>query len=569
MNRLLIIALLAIPATAAADGIVLRVDGPDIYVDLGTEDGVGPGTELTLHHVIEATHPVTGKRVRDTFPIGTMEVWNAGAHVSVAMASDDAVGARATAGDAVTLVGDPRAFPDPWEERSAPPPAGVTRVRREREAERWQRRIEAERATIADREAAERAWQATLGKSIEDRVEIWKAYLRDHPDTPYGDAVRAELASLREQWEAQRAREAGVSEHARLRAELDALLGPDAARIADGPLLGLPPTRAYEGRGFELAFLALGAPPQRAWVYYRGARERSYRRAELVADGDGYLRGAIPDDAVAPPAVEYFVEVLPAGEDAPVPAIAWESDPARVAVDASVEPPPPPRRDRSRITLFSDVVDFDSTSDLDHYTLFEVDFMYRFHSPVYSLRLGFGALDGVGGPKDVIDGDDGPGGCLDARGVYRCEEISFHYSFAELEFRISDVVAIMARPMTGSAYRDRGDEPRDHFDALGFRGRVRLGREQETNLVLGLQLVQQFGTAMEAVFTWDVIPRVPIVLSAVVTDQPVPEDFGVRLIADVGYRGARWVYPSLRLSYQARDLDHAGPGVGLALNFDW
>ena len=48
-----------------------------------------------------------------------------------------------------------------------------------------------------------------------------------------------------------------------------------------------------------------------------------------------------------------------------------------------------------------------------------------------------------------------------------------------------------------------------------------------------------------------------------------PEDFGVRLIADVGWRGTSWFYPSARLSYQARDLDHAGVSGGVAMNFDW
>jgi hypothetical protein len=52
---------------------------------------------------------------------------------------------------------------------------------------------------------------------------------------------------------------------------------------------------------------------------------------------------------------------------------------------------------------------------------------------------------------------------------------------------------------------------------------------------------------------------------------PVPEDFGVRLIGDIGWRSRdiAWFYPSLRLSYQARDIDHAGLSGGLAMNFDW
>jgi hypothetical protein len=58
-------------------------------------------------------------------------------------------------------------------------------------------------------------------------------------------------------------------------------------------------------------------------------------------------------------------------------------------------------------------------------------------------------------------------------------------------------------------------------------------------------------------------------LSVQVTDQPVPEDFGVRLIADVGWRQLAWFYPSARLSYQARAINHSGVSGGVAMNFDW
>ena len=43
----------------------------------------------------------------------------------------------------------------------------------------------------------------------------------------------------------------------------------------------------------------------------------------------------------------------------------------------------------------------------------------------------------------------------------------------------------------------------------------------------------------------------------------------MRLIADVGLRKMSWFYPSARVSYQARDIDHGGLSGGLGLNFDW
>ena len=87
--------------------------------------------------------------------------------------------------------------------------------------------------------------------------------------------------------------------------------------------------------------------------------------------------------------------------------------------------------------------------------------------------------------------------------------------------------------------------------------------------MLGVGFTSGVGTLLEATYHWLPSRVVPVELSVQVTDQPVPEDFGVRLIADVGWRGTSWFYPSARVSYQARDLDHSGVSGGVAMNFDW
>ena len=73
-------------ATAHADdeGTVLKIDGTDIYIDMGARDGVGPDTTLTLMHVIVAKNPVTKKTLRDRFPLGTLKVVKAGEHLCIA-----------------------------------------------------------------------------------------------------------------------------------------------------------------------------------------------------------------------------------------------------------------------------------------------------------------------------------------------------------------------------------------------------------------------------------------------------------------------------------------------------
>jgi hypothetical protein len=186
------------------------------------------------------------------------------------------------------------------------------------------------------------------------------------------------------------------------------------------------------------------------------------------------------------------------------------------------------------------------------------------------MRLGFASMAGEGGPKDAI----AQGECDRGDDVNDpCRRVAFTYTYVELEFKLSDLVAVMVRPMLGGGFSTdhRLEDPAfgDFRSSLGLRGRVRIGHEQETNLALGVGSISSFGTLFEAAFTWDVVPRFPIVLSTQVTDQPVVDDFGVRLIADIGYRGLSWVYPSLRLAYQARNIDLSGVSAGFAVNFDW
>jgi hypothetical protein len=198
---------------------------------------------------------------------------------------------------------------------------------------------------------------------------------------------------------------------------------------------------------------------------------------------------------------------------------------------------------------------------------------------VYSFRIGFGSLSGIGGPKDVID-EDPTDGCRQG-GVYLCRDLTYSYIYAETEHRFSDVVALMIRPQAGRLTTDlredaggdrclEGDPDDCEIDSrLGLRLRLRLGNETGTNLALGVGVTQRVGTLLEAAYSSSAAPRVPIRFAVQVTDMPVQEDFGVRLVGDIGYRALDWLYPSVRLSYQARDVDHAGFSGGAGINFDW
>ncbi|MCG8419122.1 MAG: hypothetical protein MJE77_14395 [Proteobacteria bacterium] len=568
-----------------ASGTVLKVEGDQVYVDIGAKDGVGAGSELVLMHVVTARDPVTGATLRDRFALGQLTVIKAGQHLALARAPET-IRHRIRVGDEVELSSQPRAFRDPWRDQIAERQKASLQPRPSRRDLVLRARAEARKnaeTAVVEARAAREAWRKTLGKAPRERIAVWRAYLKARPASPYAREVSQEIERLDEQAQKldELAARAAQPQGDRDKLRVARLASMDRAVDVSSVLAGRSPSSVYQGSETELAFIVL-APDRvdRAWVYFRHAGQDSYRRIQLARDGDAYLRGALPGDVARPPGIDYFVEVAAPGGK-PAPAMGSQEEPLRIAVESAVEETAPDIDDRSQVTLFVDYVDFDGGlgDGFDQYLHAEIDFMYRFYKPIYALRVGFGTLGGYGGPKNIID--ESGGTCIDLQGQFRCERVSYNYAYTELEYRFSNTFAVMLRPQFGSGSSDRradseagrcntaDTEECNLFNSLGLRARLRIGDERETNLTLGVGITQSIGTLFEAAFAWSVIPKFPIKLSAQVTDQPVPEDFGVRLIADVGWRTVSWVYPSLRFAYQARDADHSGVSGGIAANFDW
>ena len=581
-HLIVIVGCLVAPAFAAADPTVLAVDGADIYIDLGAKDGVGSGAEVELLHEVVAKDPRTQATLRDRFALGTLVVVKSGDRISVARA-DAALAKRVLAGDTVRLVSAKRTFVDPWA-------AQVEASRLGPDADPGAQSPPVPGAPAVDHVGnAGKAWQDTLGRSPEDRIARWQKLLKDDPKSPYRKLLDNEIASLEAQIKARdealaRARSSeGRDRNPRI-AHLAEELAKGSALDRGAVLAVAQLPRAVPGRPIQLAFLVrMPSAIKQAWLYVRPEGEPGYRRIELAADGDAYLRGTIDADAVKAGTMAWYVEALGRGADTEVaPVLGTQVSPNVIEIDADVEEPAI-QQGRSHIDAHVDYVDFDGDlgNGFDQYYQAELDFTYRFIKPIYAVRLGFGTLSGIGGPKDIIDADP-MGKCLDGAGTYRCKRVDFTYVYTELEFRLRPNVALMIRPQAGllatddtmdpAAGRCRStDDPTGCRFKTGFgaRARVRFGEEVGTNLAIGASFTDGVGTLLEAAYHWLPHVAVPVQLSVQVTDQPLPEDFGVRLIGDVGYRNWRWFYPSVRVSYQARDIDHGGVSGGLALNFDW
>lgn len=563
--------------TAAAEPVVLAVDGPRVYVDVGAREGVGAGTELELVRVVVATDPVTRRTLRDAFAIGTLSVTRAGDHVCEATVEPGLRG-RIAIGDKIRLADAPRSFVDPWAEQVAaskrapgdpgdgPPviaPGGDPRV--------------AAQAAVDAATDASTQWRATLGRPPHERAAQWRAFLTEHPTTPYAAIIGAEIESLDRQ--AKLLDDAVAAANApddgsRRPALADALA--ELVGAPDGALYAAVPTRVSPGRPIGVAFTQVHPVEGALWLYVRAPGTATYQRVALAADGDAYLRATIAAELVTAGALQWYV----AAADRPV--LGAPDAPRVITVERDLSEPAP-ARGRTQIHTALDYVDFDGglESGFDQYAQAELDFAYQFRAAVHTARVGFGTMSGTGGPKDIIDNDT-TGRCLDGSGTFRCRAVTFSYVYTEFEFRPRPQFALMVRPQAGLLTTDRDPDggPRRCGDAtdldgcafdtgLGLRVRARIGDEDGTSLELGAGFTDGVGTLFEAMYRWAPTPKVPVKLAVQVTDLPVPEDFGVRLLADVGWRGVSWVYPSLRVSYQARDIDHVGVSGGLGLNFDW
>ncbi len=582
MQRFLAILIVCTAADAAAGPVVLQVDKTTVLVDVGAEDGVAAGSVLELLHAVTVTDPVTKETLRDVFPLGTLTVIRAGDGVAEA-SPEEAIAGRVKVGDAVRFVSDRQVVVDAWKERVTASKTPKPKPRRDTKTvdhhdDGAAARAAAER-DVADAAAVHAVWQATLGKPIADRIDQWSALILADPYNTYASDVSDEVASLRAQ---QAALEAAAKRPAPDRATDRAFaLGQLDARARTGVLGDAAVTQARAGEPVALAFAVLQPVyVAQAWLYVQRPGTDTFDRLDMTLDGDGYVRGEIPAASVVAPGVDWFVEVAPrAGQ--PTAVLGEPTAPRHLEVADVVEPAPAPRG-RSRVTLALDYVDFDGglSDGYDQYRQAEIDFMYRFNRPVYAFRLGFGTLSGTGGPKDTID-EDPTDSCMGPNG-FECEDVSYTYGYVEAELRIKPSVAVMIRPQVGKFVESRTDGT-DTGECLsgdlasgcsvdkgfGLRGRVRLGLEDATNLVLGVGFTENVGTLAEAAYTWAASPQIPVVLQVQVTDLPVQENLGVRIVCDVGFRKLPWVYPSLRVSYQARDVDHAGFSGGLGMNFDW
>ncbi len=550
----------AVPAHAdRVSATIVRIDGVDFIVDLGGA-AARAGGELEVFRTVEVRHPVTRRTLRDRFVIGRVRIVQPGETLSIARLTSEP-SRTVQVGDIVEL--ELAGSSAPTRAPPSAPPGGLPPIVSTAPGGPAPECPEAECAPCPacnpgtmDPEVTEilLAWRATLGRTPEERAQIYEAFLQRNPRSRFGGVVRMDIDFLR-------------------------ALGLRSSAAAVSAAMGGPTTPAQARaqkiqsarRGGALKTVHLGQPAEvalgmapwagvKAMQLHVGPREAtSFRTIPMTLDGSGHARATVPASLVVPGGFSYFVEAIPS-EGTPVAVLGAESAPQ--VVDVVVPPAQDPRR-QSRVRVSGEFVNFNQKELDDWYFLTEGDFLYRVRAGALSgVRVGYGVYRGEGGELAEIDPEDaGP--------ELAPQPAGFTYGYTELEIELHRYFGVRPRVSVGLG---QPADPASETEGLrgGFQARLRLGDETSSHLVIAGETVPELGQRAFIGLVWDLVENFPMATEVHVTDQPVNSDeLAVRLVYEVSWLASESAALGARLSYQGRRIDHAGFGGGLVATFDW
>lgn len=555
---LLVFLALASPALAQPnEGSVLSVDaGGDVVIDLGTARGVDTGDVVEVWRPMKFKHPVTGQVVSDRVLIGKVRVKQARPSLSIARVEGDLDRPLAAGDVAISNKGAPVATPVPTP--TPTPTAKPTPPKKEEHpttitttttTTRTQAPVPTPLSPKESPDAKEVDELLTQMKNAppDVRIAAFEKFVLDHPQNKHANILWVEAASLRRLLELNK--KEAERENQR----------PRAAKFD-------PPKTAPVGQALELAMEL--AKARGAVLHVRRAGQEGYVSMPMREIGPSYFAGTIPADTMGEGTVEYFVEATDShGEVVPI----HGSAPTPLHVEAENPLPPDGKRKEETIVragALTDYASFDARSNKDFVWQSEAQLGVRFRDVgLRALRSGFGAYRGRGGTLDDLDkrGMDG-------------RDIGLTYGYLETELAPDPIFSFVLRAIVG--LREEGVNG-------GGQAFIRIGNDRRTNLMLGGEVLGGIGLRGITQLEWNLLPRVPVMLRSEVTNQPAgisspaakegvgpvtstgAGEVGVRSIVQVGYRITDRFLVAGRGSFQARTINHAGPGGGAAVTYEW
>ncbi|MBW2457151.1 MAG: hypothetical protein JRI68_21735 [Deltaproteobacteria bacterium] len=308
---------------------------------------------------------------------------------------------------------------------------------------------------------------------------------------------------------------------------------------------------------------------KRALLLYRAAKSKEYREVAFERHADGPYRAAIPEEAVLPPGLEYTIEVeRPNGTRSAIFSSRAEPHPVQVPADGmdQIEAGLDQRVDHRRVVFAGggEYVDFgQSTAQVetgadgleertvnDRYYRVEGSFTYRPLRTIaeFGIRLGV-----VRGSAPVPVRDLTPGQEEGER-----FQVGLNYGAPWVRFRMDenwhlDVSSLVSVTEVG-------------FSA-GAGSTLHIGDPYGTKLSLGSEGIYQFGVRFFSQVDIQAHEALRISPIIEVTNMPSADDFGVRLLAEVGVDLTAGFGLIGRGGYQARDATSGGPTAGGAVSY--
>lgn len=504
------------PRGAPVEGVVVRVDGDEVVIDIGRAAGLPAGEPVHLFRRMVVQHPISGATIEDRFPIGAVTPAQVGDLLSIV---------RDVSGlDRPPVAGDFAVFRPPL----PPPPVMAS------PAPGW--------PAEPDTAALEAIHAESLGQSLPRRIALYEGFVAAFPQSRHGEAVGRELVALR--------------------ALLTQVQSPAAAAAPTtiAPPDGLTvrhaaPRPVIAGDRLEVAVAVVeGERIVELRLLSARAGSESWVTRAMERDGDFYHRADLPGALLAEAGrVHYVVEAV--RSDGRLEAVVGQYG---QPVVVEVEPLPAGRQPPggSQLDVMARYVDFNSAGDaIDAWFQFESAFTYEVALWfIRAVRVGVGVIDGEGGPTDAID----------AGAPTRA--INLNYAFAEVEVELSEWVGLAGR-LIGGNQQAADDTPRQSM--TGIEARLRIGRFDDTRVVAGVSALDSLGARGFLDMHIEVFDRLPMRAGVTVTNLPVDEDIGVQIDYQLGYRINELLTLNAQLGWNARTINHYGFTAGGGLSLAW
>lgn len=532
------------PVKQPIQGVVLELDSGDLVVDLGGQKGITEGDTLEIWRPLKIKHPVTGKFVEDRFPTGTLKVIQVRPAMAIARPEGTLL-KGAERGDIVIATKGNKAAststnnaPTP----SANPTSSATT------APLGSAPLGSGQPLDPDAQQLTALFDALRGADLNTRIIQYEKIVREKPKSRYAAVLYEEAQALR-----------------KLLLDKPEDSKSNTMRF---DTQHTPPVVMNEGTPADIT--AEIARARGVILYIRPRNATTYSPLAMQSASGNHWQVEIPARYVQAPGFDYFIEAV-STDGATENVAGTGTAPNRVDVRSESTPDKPSKYIRTASVL-TDFASYNLKASNDYAWQTEGYFSTRINDVGFrAVRSGFGVYRGKGGSIDELDKLN-----LSPRSV------GLTYGYLEGEYAFVSIFSIAFRGVVGL---------RDEGVSGGGQGFLRIGNDRSTNLLIGGEFLGGIGVRGITQLEWLSIPRVPVLFRTEVTNQPAgvsdysvatigsetgqtkvsqeSGQIGARVIAQVGYRFTPSLTIALRGSYQGRTINHAGPGGGASISYEW